>query len=339
MRAFHMRGGKAGIRALRMAAAVASGSMASVLLVMGPAAAEGEVNLLENGSFEEPVGGFQLIDADESLALTQWGTTDTAIEFWPGTWAPGATDGNQFLELNAYTNGAIYQDVTTIPSQTLTWSLQHSARTVDTESVAVLIGPGGGIGIVGLVGQDPLTRNGNPVAPQTTISDPKLSWGLWSGTYVVPAGQTSTRFAVQALTWGRDPSFGNLLDDVKLMAGGPPPLVGGDNSGGRGAGSSTAPARTFTLRWVPSEPGACWPTVSGVGGTWVQLTVGSCASPTGPYGATLLGWATSPNFPVARAADGVAVDADVDGVRMVFIPVDGYAFLSGDNTLYPIWTK
>lgn len=96
------------------------------------------------------------------------------------------------------------------------------------------------------------------------------------------------------------------------------------------------PTPSFTLTSSLGERGSCWPTVSGLGGTWVQLTDSGCVPPS--VGSTLLGWATSPNFPIARAKNGVVVDEDFGGVRMIFIPLNGYTFLSSDNTLYPIWS-
>lgn len=108
--------------------------------------------------------------------------------------------------------------------------------------------------------------------------------------------------------------------------------------GGEGATPGSAPVPpTFTLTTPADGRGTCWPSVSGRGGTWVQLTASGCTPPSGRDGAALLGWATSPDFPVTRARNGVAVDEELGGLRMVFIPVDGYTFLSGDNTLYPIW--
>jgi hypothetical protein len=103
------------------------------------------------------------------------------------------------------------------------------------------------------------------------------------------------------------------------------------------ASSAAAPVPTFTLTSNSTDRGTCWPTVSGLSGTWVQLTAFGCAPPAGRGNATLLGWATSPDFPVNRARNQVAVDEDFNGVRMVFIPVNGYTLLSGDNTMYPIW--
>lgn len=112
-------------------------------------------------------------------------------------------------------------------------------------------------------------------------------------------------------------------------------LDGGD---GRTPGSAPV-APIFSLSSSAADRGTCWPTVSGRGGTWVQLTAEGCTPPSGRDGTVLLGWATSPSFPIARATAGVAVDEEFGGVRMIFIPVDGYTFLSGDNTLYPIWSR
>lgn len=98
-----------------------------------------------------------------------------------------------------------------------------------------------------------------------------------------------------------------------------------------------APAPTFTLSVNPDGAAGCTPSVSGVGGTWVQLTDGGCTPPR--PGASLLGWSTSAAFPLARATSGVAVDEIFDGIRMIFIPLNGYTFMSGDNTLYPIWSN
>lgn len=113
----------------------------------------------------------------------------------------------------------------------------------------------------------------------------------------------------------------------------------GGDSGDKGAASATAPTPTFALNSSSADRGSCWPTVSGASGTWVRLTASGCTPPSGRNGATLLGWATSPHFPVARAANGVVVDEVFGGVRMIFIPINGYTLLSGDNTLYPIWSE
>lgn len=114
-------------------------------------------------------------------------------------------------------------------------------------------------------------------------------------------------------------------------------IYGGTTPPATPGGGSAAPVPTFTLTSNANERGTCWPTVSGTSGTWVKLTDSGCSPP--KAGAQLLGWATSPEFPVAQAKEGVAFDGVINGTRMIFIPVNGYTQLSGDNTLYPIWSS
>ncbi len=49
------------------------------------------------------------------------------------------------------------------------------------------------------------------------MADGHTSWRRCTGTYVVPAGQTVTRFAFESVaTAGNNPEGGNLLDGVTL---------------------------------------------------------------------------------------------------------------------------
>ncbi len=54
-------------------------------------------------------------------------------------------------------------------------------------------------------------ENGTLRQSGTTIITDQKAWMQYTGTCTVPAGQTSTRFAVQAVSAGSD---GNFLDDV-----------------------------------------------------------------------------------------------------------------------------
>lgn len=82
----------------------------------------------------------------------------------------------------------------------------------------------------------------------------------------------------------------------------------------------------------------------GVMGSWLYLPAADdCSSTTDPN-AKLLGWSTSANFPVQRAQSQVdnrwgAIDEVFDGVRMIFIPAGQATFVSGPNSLYPIWAS
>lgn len=84
-------------------------------------------------------------------------------------------------------------------------------------------------------------------------------------------------------------------------------------------------------------------------GPWVQLPSASdcfITSRAGTDGPSLLGWATNENFPVdiaQRQVDngwGAYEDFNDDGqLDGVFIPAGGYAAVTGDTNLYPIWSE
>lgn len=132
-------------------------------------------------------------------------------------------------------------------------------------------------------------------------------------------------------------------------------VPGAGNSGKRGSDSregrpATTPATTpatASLTLDRADSGArCieGSTVSGLVGQWVTLPTSSdCTSTTVPD-ARLLGWATTPGFPVEIAQRQIdngwgayeLID-DAGALRAVFIPVGGATFLSSSNTLHPIW--
>ena len=100
-----------------------------------------------------------------------------------------------------------------------------------------------------------------------------------------------------------------------------------------------APAATWSLG-LNADGGVCSESATvGAEGTWQQLPKATACS---KAGVTLLGWATSPAFPVGRAKEQVAkgwgaIDEVIEGVRMIFIPAGGYTFITGENSLYAIW--
>lgn len=79
-------------------------------------------------------------------------------------------------------------------------------------------------------------------------------------------------------------------------------------------------------------------------GAWMTLPAASdCTSTTRPN-ARLLGWSTNADFPVDVAQSQVdkkwgAIDEVFDGVRMIFIPAGQATFVSGPNSLHPIWAN
>ncbi|MFJ2028618.1 Ig-like domain-containing protein [Streptosporangium sp. NPDC087985] len=162
---------------------------------------------LANGSFEAPpVTGFQFLPDASTNPGIGWHTTatDRLLEFWhTGTNGVPSAHGRQFAELNAHQAATLYQDLPTVPGTRMTWSLYHRGL-LGTDVMRVLIGAPGAT-----VAQTPTG------ASSPDIADDNTAWRLYTGVYVVPAGQTVTRFAFESVaTTGNSPENGNLLDSV-----------------------------------------------------------------------------------------------------------------------------
>ncbi|MGJ6965820.1 Ig-like domain-containing protein [Streptosporangium sp. G11] len=177
------------------------------------------VNLV-NGGFEAPpvaTVDWSISDASVNPGVG-WHTTatDNKLEFWRGG-ASGvpAADGQQFAELNANQVSTLYQDVPTVPGTPMTWSLYHRGR-LGTDVMRVLIGAPGST-----VAQTPTG------ASSPDISDDNTAWRHYTGVYVVPPGQTTTRFAFESVSAaGGTATAGNFLDGVVFQT--PPclPMTG-----------------------------------------------------------------------------------------------------------------
>ncbi|MFF4170592.1 isopeptide-forming domain-containing fimbrial protein [Streptomyces sp. NPDC001744] len=159
---------------------------------------------LANGSFEQPaVTGVEILpDASQTQAAKRvpgWLTTasDHRIELWQsGFQGVPAADGAQFAELNANEVSTLYQDLPTTPGTKLYWRLYHRGRQ-GQDTMALDIG-----------------APGNTVE-QRRFTDGTTAWGYYTGTYTVPAGQTTTRFAFRSLSAaGGNRSVGNFLDGI-----------------------------------------------------------------------------------------------------------------------------
>lgn len=123
--------------------------------------------------------------------------------------------------------------------------------------------------------------------------------------------------------------------------------VGGSGGGG-GSNEAAAPAPTFEIALNPADGTTCSNSnASGTSGTWLTLPGASdCTPPAARAGATLLGWSTTPNFPVAIAQRQVTngwgtyeTFNEAGEITSVFIPAGQATFVSGATTLYPIWNK
>jgi hypothetical protein len=155
-------------------------------------------NGFQNSSFEQGPAPVDYIITDQTN-LPYWGTTsaDKQIEVWyTGFNGVPAYDGNYFMELNANTTGALYQDVYTTPGTTLLWHFAHRGRG-GIDSCNLKIGPPGS------------------TIQKAVVGDGVAAWGVYQGSYIVPANQYITRFEFNALYCASgDLSVGNFLDDV-----------------------------------------------------------------------------------------------------------------------------
>ncbi len=160
-------------------------------------------NLIVNGSFEQPViSGSNVLYVDETL-VPGWETTstDNTIELWGNNFnGVPAYAGTQHAEINYTQMSALYQDVTTTPGDVLVWYFAHRGRA--------------GVDVMEL-------RIGAPgnTYQQGQFSTGNTAWALYSGVYVVPAGQNTTRFEFQAIsTASGSPAAGNFIDDVAFYS-------------------------------------------------------------------------------------------------------------------------
>lgn len=159
-----------------------------------------ETIALTNAGFESPTIATRSYRIMAESNVPGWSTTaaDGQIELWSsGFGGVPAAEGGQFAELNANMTSALYQDVPTSPGTRVTWSLAHRGR-AGVDTMRVVIG-----------------RPNGTLVEVARMSNGATAWGRHSGTYVVPAGQTTTRFAFEAVsTAGGNPTIGNFLDDI-----------------------------------------------------------------------------------------------------------------------------
>jgi len=180
---------------------------------------------LINGSFEEPI-----YSPDDSRLIARKGWFDApqdAVPGWQTTDQSGLLEimnkslgdeipigdpyeslkvtpahGQQFAELNSREAAQLYQDVETTPGQTIYWRLAHKGR-IGQDTMALKI--------------DSATVAPKDLKTIETMASGKDEWKYYSGSYVVPAGQTITRFGFEAVSSANgNVAAGNFLDDIFL---------------------------------------------------------------------------------------------------------------------------
>jgi uncharacterized repeat protein (TIGR01451 family) len=181
-----------------------------------------------NGGFEQPIqavgAGSGVLEGYGTTPPIIWQTTeDTApyannLEIWngpaTGSGGPvgGARAGAQYAEVNAASNGSIYQDVCMLPGESVDWSLWHAAR------------DSGQTNIMQVSITDPSLWTGKTPPVTQLYTSPNLStnysqgWQNKSGNWLsTVAAVKPLRFAFQAIQGSSGfVSLGNFIDDIAL---------------------------------------------------------------------------------------------------------------------------
>ncbi|MFP3723474.1 isopeptide-forming domain-containing fimbrial protein, partial [Niallia circulans] len=145
--------------------------------------------------YEDEVPGWKTSASDKRIQIMKNEYVYSGMKVNP-------PDGNQYAELNAHEVSTLYQDVETTPGQTIYWRLAHRGL-LGTDTMSVQIG------------SNTIPIKDLPVIQE--ISTGNAEWKQYSGSYTVPAGQTTTRFAFNSVAAaGNSQAFGNLLDDIFL---------------------------------------------------------------------------------------------------------------------------
>lgn len=202
---------------------------------------------LQNGSFENI--DTQLLNKGQAAAFIPEGTTGLS---WKTTgtdhqvevvYAPSASsaygvstapDGNQFAELNAEAQGALYQDVMSTPNTGLYWKIYHRARS-GTDTMYLIIAPTNLV--EDITTQAKLSNLASEILADPegyaekgyyiqTITDGTSTWGQYSGTYDVPDDVYLTRLFFVSAT---NSTVGNFIDAVAFSNLMPEPDAGYGN--------------------------------------------------------------------------------------------------------------
>lgn len=172
---------------------------------------EGIPGLILNGGFEAPditttpptpvqtFGTNPFARLYNQADVPSWQTTASRgrIEIWEsGFNNVPSYEGNQHAEVNGDQVGALYQDITTTPGSTIFWRFAHRGR-AGVDRVRVELGAPGGT----------LSNEG-------TFATGNTAWVVYEGVYVVPAGQSTTRFQFRAISTASSATVGNFVDGI-----------------------------------------------------------------------------------------------------------------------------
>ena len=131
---------------------------------------------------------------------------------------------NVYAELCAYEKGtAIYQDIKTVPGTLYKVRLRHASLNQNyLDKMQVLIGAPGHETPVEMTRTtvnghgDKLNEKSTTIATKVTNNNDRhheSQWETYEGTYLIPAGQATTRFTFKSID-AKQLDYGNLLDDI-----------------------------------------------------------------------------------------------------------------------------
>lgn len=135
-----------------------------------------------------------------------------------------STADNVYAELCAYEAGtAIYQDIRTVPGTLYKVRLKHaSLNSTYLDKMQVMIGTPGHEQPVEMTRTsvnghgDKLNEKSTTIATKVTNSNNRHhadQWETYEGTYLIPDGQTTTRFTFKSID-SKQLDYGNVLDDI-----------------------------------------------------------------------------------------------------------------------------
>ena len=135
-----------------------------------------------------------------------------------------STADNVYAELCAYEAGtAIYQDIRTVPGTLYKVRLKHaSLNSTYLDKMQVMIGAPGHEQPVEMTRTsvnghgDKLNEKSTTIATKVTNGNNRHhadQWETYEGTYLIPDGQTTTRFTFKSID-SKQLDYGNLLDDI-----------------------------------------------------------------------------------------------------------------------------
>ena len=135
-----------------------------------------------------------------------------------------STADNVYAELCAYEAGtAIYQDIRTVPGTLYKVRLKHaSLNSTYLDKMQVMIGTPGHEQPVEMTRTsvnghgDKLNEKSTTIATKVTNGNNRHhadQWETYEGTYLIPDGQTTTRFTFKSID-AKQRDYGNVLDDI-----------------------------------------------------------------------------------------------------------------------------